>query len=197
MAEVRIMTQTPGLVLFDPVQLHQFLTSNQVGGPNVLSSFQHDPPLGQAALSTGCLLPVYSIPAWDYLVRVTLGTRPTVPAEWLLWQVPGFVLHVGSGRVLVADIWALLNWEADTYLHLGREQPSADVAATEFSTTAAVVVPNGQYQVTLVGFCDLDDPQLDTRACGYEVLLTRHDQAVWGLSGSIDDLALDVVRLPE
>lgn len=198
MTEVKIMTQTPGLVVFDPVVLNEFLTSHQVPGPNVLESFSHDPELGNVAISTGCLLPVYSIPAWDYHVRVTEGDKPTVPAEWVLFENPAFVLQVSSGRVLVSDIWAILNWEADTYLTYGSQPTDARyAAANEFTSTEPVSVPNGRYQVTLIGFCDAQNSDIETRPCGYEFLLARDEHAVFGIIGSIDNLDLDVVKLPE
>jgi hypothetical protein len=64
MTEVNIMTQTPGLVIFDPVELAAFLARHQVQGPNVLERFIQDPDLGDEAISTGYLLPIYRIPAW-------------------------------------------------------------------------------------------------------------------------------------
>lgn len=197
MTEVKIMTQTPGLVIFDPVGLADFLARHQVPGPNVLEHFIQNPSVGNEALSTGCVLPIYSIPAWDYLVRVTQAAQPSVPAGWVLFETPAFVLQVTSNQVLVSDLWALLNWEAATYLQYGRQSiEAAYVAANEFTVTAQVAVPNGRYQVTLVGFCDQQQLDVETRPCGYELLLTRNEQAAFGLLSSIDSLDLDVTKLP-
>ena len=190
------MTQTPGLVVFDPVVLADFIARRQVPVPNVLASFNQDPSLGRAAMAAGCLLPIYSIPAWDYRVRVTQANVPTVPADWVLFETPAFVLQVASGRVLVSDIWALLNWEAATYLYYGSQPVAARYAAMEFEVTASILVPNGRYQVTLIGFCDQRNQAVETRSCGYELVLARDEQAIFGFIGSIDTLALDVVRLP-
>jgi hypothetical protein len=197
MTEVKIMTQTPGLVVFDPVVLADFIASRQVPVPNVLESFSQNPGLGNEAAAIGCLVPIYSIPAWDYRVRITEAARPTVPAEWVLFETPSFVLQVTSGRVLVSDSWAMLNWEADTYLTYGSQPIAASyAAANEFKATEAVPVPNGRYQVTVVGFCDQQNPDVETRPCGYELLLARDEQAVSMLLGSIDNLDLEVVKLP-
>jgi hypothetical protein len=198
MTEVNIMTQTPGLVIFDPVELAAFLARHQVLGPNVLERFIQDPDLGNEAISTGCLLPIYSIPAWDYRVRVTHAAQPSVPAAWVLFATPAFVLQVTSNRVLVSDMWALLNWDAATYLTYGHQPlDAAYAAANAFTVTAPVFVPHGRYQVTLVGFCDQQQADVETRPCGYELLLTRNEQAVFGLLGSIASLDLEVVKLPE
>jgi hypothetical protein len=197
MTEVKIMTQTPGLVVFDPVVLADFIASRHVPVPNVLESFSHDPSLGNEAIAQGCLLPIYSIPAWDYRVRITEAARPTVPAEWVLFETPSFVLQVTSGRVLVSDIWAIMNWESDTYLHYGDQPIDAKYATNEFKVTERVNIPNGRYQVTLIGFCDQQNLDVETRPCGYELLLARDEQAVFGIIGSIDNLELDVVKLPE
>jgi hypothetical protein len=197
MTEVKIMTQTPGLVAFDPVVLADFIASRHVPVPNVLKSFSHDPDLGHEAVTTGCLLPIYSILAWDYHVRITQAARPTVPAEWVLFETPSFVLQITSERIVVSDIWAIINWDAATYLHYSSQPTDARYAANEFNVIELVPVPNGRYQVTLVGFCDQQNPDVETRSCGYELLLTRDERAVFGLIGSIDNLALDVVKLPD
>jgi hypothetical protein len=198
MTEVTIMTQTPGLVIFDPVGLADFLARHQVLGSNVLERFIQDPGLGNEAMATGYVLPIYSIPAWDYRVRVTHAAQPSVPAEWVLFETPAFVLQVTSNQVLVSDLWALLNWNADTYLTYGhRPLAAAYAAANAFTVTAPVFVPNGRYEVTLVGFCDQQRADIETRPCGYELLLTRNEQAVFGLFGSIASLDLEVVKLPE
>lgn len=196
MTEAKIMTQTPGLVVFDPVVLADFIDSRQVPVPNVWESFSHNPGLGNEAMSAGCLLPIYSMMAWDYRVRITHAAVPTVPAEWVLFTTPAFVLQVMSERVLVSDIWAIINWESAAYLDYGSQPLAANYAASEFEVTGVVPVPNGRYQVTLVGFCDQQNPAVETRPCGYELLLTPNDQAVFSLPNSIDDLDLDVVKLP-
>jgi hypothetical protein len=197
MTEVKIMTQTPGLVIFDPGGLADFLARHQVPGPNVLEHFIQNPSLGNEAMSTGYVLPIYSIPAWDYLVRVTQAAQPSVPAEWVLFETPAFVLQVTSNRVLVSDLWALLNWEADTYLSYGRQPlEAAYAAANTFKVTEQVAVPNGRYQVTLVGFCDQQQPDVETRSCGYELLLTRNEQAIFAIPSSIASLDLEVLKLP-
>jgi hypothetical protein len=136
MTEVKIMTQTPGLVIFDPVGLAAFLTRHQVPGPDVLSHFIQNPSLGNDAMATSYVLPIYSIPAWDYSVRVMHAAQPSVPAERVLFKIPAFVLQVTSNRVLVSALWALLNWEADTYLNYGRQPlEAAYAAANAFKVT--------------------------------------------------------------
>lgn len=172
------MTQTSGLVIFDPVVLADFIASRHVPVPNVLESFSHDPSLGNDAIAQGCVLPIYSIPAWDYRVRLTEAPQPTVPAEWILFETPSFVLQVTSERVLVSAIWALMNWEKDTYIQYGSQRTDAKYTTNEFKVTEQVALPNGRYQVTLVGFCDQQNPDVETRPCGYELLLTRAEQAV-------------------
>ena len=57
-------------------------------------------------------------------------------------------------------------------------------------------MPNGRYQMALVGFCDQQQPEVETRPCGYELLLTRNEQAVFGLLDSIASLDLEVLKLP-
>jgi hypothetical protein len=198
MTEVKIMTQTPGLVIFDPGGLAAFLARHQVPGPNVLEHFIQDPSLGNEALATGYVLPIYPIPAWDYLVRVTQAAQPSVPAEWVLFETPAFVLQVTSNQVLVSDLWALLNWEAASYLRYGQQSlDAAYAAANAFHVTEQVFVPNGRYQVTVVGFCDQQQADVETRPCGYELLLTPNEQAAFGMLGSIASLDLEVVKLPE
>lgn len=198
MTEVKIMVQTPGLVLFDPVVLQGFIESHNVPLPNVLESFIDDPAMGNKAISGGYLLPIYSIPAWDYRVLITEDDKPTVPPEWVLFTTPPFVLQVAGQRLVISDIWAILNWEADTYLQFGNHPVDEKyAAANEFTGSAVVMVPNGRYQVTIVGFCDTQNPDVENRKCGYEFLLQHNDEAVFAVVGSIDNLDLNVVGLPK
>jgi hypothetical protein len=197
MAVVKLLVQNPGLVLFDPVGLATFLDRHHVPGPDVLARLQQDVALGQQALALGVLLPVYSIAPWDYRIHLTVAVQPTVPAAWVLFAYPGFVLHVTSGRVLVSDIWALLNWHPDAYLQPDRSPlPPAYARTLTFRPTQAVPVPNGRYRVTLVGFCERQNADLDTRPCGYEFLLVPDEAAAFSRTGRLADLALDVVQLP-
>ncbi|MFD1875707.1 hypothetical protein [Hymenobacter bucti] len=154
MTEVKLLVQTAGLVLFDPVVLQAFIDYHHLPVSNLWDSFRSNPDLAKEALATGCLLPVHPIVAWDYRVRVAVAAQPTVPAEWVLFAAAGFALHVSSGRVLVADGWALLRWEAAAYLEFGRQPLAANYAANDFRVVQEVRVPNGWYQVTVVGFCE-------------------------------------------
>jgi hypothetical protein len=82
------------------------------------------------------------------------------------------------------------------YLQYGGQPAEAKYATNGFKVTERVAIPNGRYQVTLVGFCDQQNPDIETLPCGYELLLARDEQAVFGIIGSIDNLDLDVVKLP-
>jgi hypothetical protein len=119
-----------------------------------------------------------------------------VPAEWVLFKTPSFVLQVTSRRVLASTIWALITCKSYIYLQHGGQPADANYATNEFKVTGRVASPNGRYQVTLVGFCDQQNPAVETRPCGYELLLARDKQAVFGTKDSIDNLELNVVKLP-
>jgi hypothetical protein len=196
MTELKIMLQTPGLALFDPAVLQAFIDEHQVALPNVLQSFIDDPGLGNEAIAEGCLLTVYSIQPWDYHVLITAADKSTVPADWVLFETPTFVLQIASQRLIAADIWAIMNWDAAAYQQAG-PQPIDEKYATAnaFKASDLAEVPNGRYQVKIVGFCDLQNPDLENRKCGYEFLLVPNEHAVPGVIGSIDNLDLDVVRL--
>jgi hypothetical protein len=195
--ELKIMTQTPGLVAFDPVVLQSFVVANRVTLPNILQAFIDDPNLGNAAISAGCLLPVYSIPAWDYRVRITMADKATVPAEWVLFTTPPFMIKIQSGRLIVSDIWLILNWNADEYLHTSAHSQNVSYTATnEFLVSDEIAIAQGQYEVVIVGFCDTQNTDIEYRHCGYEFLFVRNDQASFNVGNSIETMDLDVVKLP-
>lgn len=197
MKELKIMTQTPGLVVFDPQVLKEFVSANNVRVPNILENLIDDPGLGNQAISGGNLITIYSIPSWDYRVIVTEANESTLPVGWALFEAPPFVLLVNSGKIIVSDIWAIMNWDEETYLKFG-EYPVDEryAAANEFKVSALVEVPNGRYRVRIIGFCDKTNGDIENRHCGYELLLVKDDNATFGVIGNIDTIDFDVVGLP-
>lgn len=196
MKELKIMLQMPGLVIFDPVVMKEFITDNHVSTPNILENFINDPDLGNEAIRSGCLISIYSIAQGDYRVILNESDHSSLPIEWVLFETPTFVLKVSSNRVIVSDIWAMLNWDEETYVHFGQYPVDERYASAEFSSADAAELPNGLYEVKIVGFRNSKNQDLENQEYGYELLLTRTDTPRFGVIGSIDNIQFDVRGLP-
>lgn len=196
MKQTKIALNSPGLVVFDPQVLQAFITSHNIQSANILESFINDPVLGSEAVQNGALLTIYSITPWDYRVILSESGISTVNPDWVLFESPAFVLHVTSGHVIVSDIWAILNWDEEFYCNY-ETHPLPDIyAAAEAQVSDQLPLPNGHYEVKIVGFCDRANPNVEERECGYELLLTPNDNAAFEVIGTIDAIDFDVIGLP-
>ena len=190
------MLQMPGLVVFDPIVMKEFITANNVSTPNILENFINDPGLGNQAIHSGCLISIYSIAQGDYRVILNESDNSTLPVGWELFETPAFVLEVRSNRVIVSDIWAMLNWDEETYVHFGQYPVDERYADAEFSSSDAAELSNGLYEVKIKGFRNSENLDLEKQEYGYELLLTRTDNPVFGVVGSIENIQFDVRGLP-
>ena len=186
----------PGLVVFDPIVMKEFIAANNVSTPNILENFINDPGLGNQAVRSGCLISIYSIAQGDYRVILNESGQSTIPTEWALFKTPAFVLEVRSNRVIVSDIWAMLNWDEETYVQFGQYPVDERYASAEFSSSDAAELPNGLYEVKIIGFRNAKNQDLEKQEYGYELLLTRTDKPIFGVIGSIDNIQFDVRGLP-
>ena len=186
----------PGLVVFDPIVMKEFIAANNVSTPNILENFINDPSLGNQAIHSGCLISIYSIAQGDYRVILNESDQSSLPAKWALFETPAFVLEVSSNRVIVSDIWAMLNWDEETYVHFGQYPVDERYASAEFGSCDAAELPNGLYEVKIIGFRNSENLDLENQEYGYELLLTRTDQPIFGIIGSIDNFQFDVRGLP-
>lgn len=161
----KITLETPGMVLFDPATLAAFIEEQQITATDLLQYFNDYPQMGDAAIRQGCLLPIYTIPTWDYeLVFNDTGTIST-PAH-LVDGVLEVVLplKISSGILIVTDLFGIMDFDLDYYLNFPPPEE-------RLGLDAEVRLQAGNHAVRVVKFIDRQDADIEHRACGYEFLL--------------------------
>ncbi|MFD1875561.1 hypothetical protein [Hymenobacter bucti] len=154
----------PGIVFFDPFLLDDFVRQKQVASPNLFPSFLDEPAISKAVAQAGLLLPIYDIPPLDYQIVLNTSERSVIRAEWVRFTTSPFSLTVGQqGRLVAADAYALMEWDATFYQELGCDGPLAPQVAT-------AMMP-GNYQVRIKGFAERDYRGRGPKNIGYELLL--------------------------
>lgn len=185
----KITLETPGMVLFDPATLAAFIEEQQITATDLLQYFNDNPQAGDAAIRQGCLLPIYTIPAWDYeLVFNETGTL-TTPAH-LVDAVLEVVLplKISSGTLIVTDLFGIMEFDLDYYLNFPPPEE-------RLGLDAEIRLQAGNYAVRIAKFIDRQDTDLEHRACGYEFLL-QPVASLPAMAGiDIDDIAYAIEGL--
>ncbi len=154
----------PGIVLFDPRALNDFLCDRQFDAANVLEYFLENENIGTDAIRSGAVFPMYPIVEGEY--SLFLGEEHCTPTAHRHFRYEGAPLHIPSGLVIVADLHALMNWDPEFFL--AYRSRSED----RLSNTSHLDVAPGTYLVDIVGFTGLRAP-LPPR--GYGLYLSATD----------------------
>ena len=187
----KIILQTPGMVLFDPATLAAFVAEQQIDAIDLLQYFNDDPEVGDAAIKQGCLLPIYTIPMWDYELVFNDEGPASTPAH-LIDAVLDVVLplKVTNGTVIMTDLFGIMDFDLDYYRHFPplEERMGIDV---EFR------LEPGNHAVRVLKFIDRQDSDLENRVCGYEFLLKKASSLPSMADISVDDIpyAMDVMSV--
>ena len=178
-----ITLEMPGMVLFDPLTLAALIDQRQIKTMDLLQYFNDYPEVGDAAIAQGCLLPIYTIPAWDYQLVFNDGgafsTQPPLLATVLDVVLP---LKITSGTLIAADLSGLMAFDLDYYLHFPPAQE-------RLGMDADVRLAPGNYAVRVAKFIDRQDRDVEHRACGYEFLLRQVASLPAMAEIDIDDIA--------
>lgn len=187
----KIILQTPGMVLFDPATLAAFVAAQQIDATDLLQYFNDYPEVGDAAIMQGCLLPIYTIPMWDYEL-VFNDEGPATTAAHLIDAVLDVVLplKVSSGTVIMTDLFGIMDFDLDYYRHFPPLEERMGVDA-EFRLEV------GNHAVRVLKFIDRQDHDLENRVCGYEFLLRKVASLPAMNDVSVDDIAyaMDVMSV--
>jgi hypothetical protein len=153
-----------GIVLFDPVSVEQFCTENNITTDNIMDHFMENPSAGDKAIKEGIILPVYTIPPLNYSVRLQTD-KTLIPDNKMKFSYPSFPLSVISGKLIAADIYAIMEWDAAYYKAL-------KAGAPEFPTQFAYLTEPGNYAVDINGFYEKNN---GNEYKGYEFVLKKMD----------------------
>ena len=159
------MLDGQGIVVFDPYLLAAFVQQQQLTETNLFQRFLDDPEIGDEAINRGLILPIYTIPAIDYHIILNDSTTSVVESEWKRFTTPAFPLAISSGKVVVADIYSIMDWDAEFYLELSLDAPQSTQVATDCES--------GYYSVSINGFSERNYVGRGPKNVGYEFMLQK------------------------
>lgn len=144
----------PGFVVFDPFSLDKFLLKHKITESDILNYFMENPNIGDSAVEDGIIFPIYNIIEEDYIIKTTKIPEYT---DFDLFTYKSFPLRITNNSVIIADIYALINWNAALYKSLAirkvRDIPSRN----------AFFIESGDYSVDITGFF------IDEKQFGYGI----------------------------
>jgi hypothetical protein len=151
----------PGIVIFDPVALNDFVLSNGVDTGNLFELFLSDEAVGLSVVEKGVIFPVYQIPEMEYSVFLKgVGQESSYNKAVKRFGYSGIPMVVVSGLVVVADLNALMDWDIDFFLNY-RESCVDSLGNNDYLDVA-----NGLYDLSISGFKGLGEPFV---SLGYEL----------------------------
>lgn len=159
------MLDGQGIVVFDPYALAEFVQQQQLANSNIFQRFLDDPTVGDEAISRGLILPIYTIPAIDYQIFLNDSQTSAIEPDWLRFTTPSFPLTISSGKIVAADIYSIMDWDAEFYQNMPLNGPKSTQAATEWEA--------GNYSVTINGFSERNYVGRGPKNIGYEFLLQK------------------------
>lgn len=122
--EARIEAFSPGVVIFDPFVLDRFVAEQCPDQSNLFEVFIERSDIGQLAVQSGAVVPLYPLPEDDYLFRLRDERRlPVDPDSDAVFRHTGIPLSVVSGLLVVADLYALTDWDPGFFLNYKARLP--------------------------------------------------------------------------
>ena len=166
---LELMLDGPGIVFFDPFVLTDFLNEKQITSQNLFQLFNDKPAIGDEAIKRGIVLPIYTIPPIDYQIILNDTGVSEVRKDWAKFTTTAFPLEISiNGRLVAADIYAIMEWEAAFYQELPLNGPKAP--------QAVIMVPQGRYSVIIKGFVERNFIGRGPKNIGYELLLEKVEE---------------------
>ncbi|MBV7566006.1 hypothetical protein [Pseudomonas sp. PDM27] len=153
----------PGIVIFDPVALNDFVLSNGIDTGNLFELFLSDETIGLSVVEKGVIFPIYQIPEMEYSIFLK-GTDQDQKSSFnkavKKFCYSGIPLVVVSGLVVIADLNALMNWDSDYFLDY-REACVDGLGNNDY-----LEVASGLYDLSISGVMGLGEPFV---SLGYEL----------------------------
>lgn len=161
-----LLIDGPGIVFFDPYVVAAFLSKRKLATTDLFQLFLDDPTLGDEVITQGIILPIYPIPPIDYQVIINNTSTSSIRPSWLRLTSPPLPLTVGQqGKLVAADMYALMEWDTNFY------QAVTDPGC--LAPQAATALHPGQYKALINGFVEQEYEGRGPKNIGYELLLER------------------------
>jgi len=148
--KLKLMLYAPGLVIFDPLTLNNFLEKNNISRNDLLDFFSKNEKIGQEVISKGCIIPIYEIPELDDYYQILINSNQDnslIPKENQIFITNPFPLHVTSGNIIISDISAIIDWDKDYYLNY------EEIKDESYDNCNSVQMSKNYYSVRITGYC--------------------------------------------
>jgi hypothetical protein len=166
--QLNLMLDGPGIVIFDPYLLSEFLEQQGITTTNLFELFQRDTTIGDTVVHQGFVLPIYTIPPLNYQVILNDSGKSIIHPDWVRVTTTPLPLVVGpQSKLVAADIYSLMEWDADFYQQV--------VLSENLAPQAAAAVTAGTYAVTIRGFAEREYAGRGPTNIGYELVLEAVD----------------------
>ncbi|MFF2484309.1 hypothetical protein [Paenibacillus sp. NPDC058071] len=149
-SKLRISLNFPGIVVFDPVTLSEYLREKNITVLDLITYFNENEEVGKEVITRGAIIPIYPIPELDYRIIINLESTKDLdfPLEWMLFETEPFPFQVSSELVIISDIVSIMSWEEEFFVnyenHLDERSTSNDYTK----------IPRGHYGVSIIGYCE-------------------------------------------
>jgi hypothetical protein len=151
----------PGIVIFDPVALNDFVISNGVTSNNLLDYFLNGEEVGVSAVAEGVIFPLYQIQEMEYSIFLKgAGQESSLSESVKKFCYSGVSLKVVSGLIVVSDLNALMDWDSEFFLNY-REACVEGLGNNDY-----LDVESGLYDLSISGLKGLNAPFV---SLGYEL----------------------------
>lgn len=163
-----IVLDGPGIILFDPYLLAEFVQQYQLGDTNLFQQFKQNTQVGDEAVRQGVILPIYTIPAIEYQIVISDSSESSVEADWVRFTTSPFPLTIGNGKLVVSDIYGIMDWDAEFYKIMAVDVSECPQVATELES--------GKYSVVIKGFSERNYVGRGPKNIGYKFLLQKVEE---------------------
>ncbi|RMO77687.1 hypothetical protein [Pseudomonas syringae group genomosp. 3] len=156
-----------GAAIFDPLVLSRFAAQFCPSVDDLFTFFIEEREVGRLAVQSGVVLPMYEIPEEHYLFRLRgVGDRPLVEHSDKVFLHSGIPLRVESGLLIVADLYALMDWDPEFFLNF-RDQRHRCLGNADY-----LDVSQGLYSMSIAG---LDESNGECPRLVYELAIDPVD----------------------
>ncbi|GAB0171122.1 hypothetical protein LSPCS325_45590 [Lysinibacillus sp. CTST325] len=146
----KLMLYAPGLVVFDPLTLYNYLEKNNIVESDLLKLFCNNEKIGQEVISQGCIIPIYEIPELDDPYQIIINheqDNASIPEQNNIFITNTFPLHVTSGNLIISDISAIIDWDKNYYVNY------ENIKDESYDNCNSVQMSNNNYSVRITGYC--------------------------------------------
>ena len=145
----KLMLYAPGIVMFDPLTLNNFLEKYNIVETDLLKFFSYNEKIGQDVISQGCIIPIYEIPELDDYYQIIINPEQgntLISEENHIFITNPFPLHVSSGNLIISDISAIIDWDKNYYLHY------ESIKNNSYDNCSSVQMSKNNYSVRITGY---------------------------------------------